>query len=251
MVFRHEAIAQCMEGGSPDGARYLLPWAFLSMVMRDPRLSRNARLQMLSLSFAILFTWAAEPSDPAVARQQRRPRCPLPLVFVDKIHLHRACNLCIALYYAILRYDRHGLALSRIGSHSCEVHFGSIRSMLRGCTTFERWVTAEAVTIVMDAFADDIGLNRAERRGRAMGGVDVPASSEETADCELAIDARIGVLVELARGFARCDDQDNEDMCFAFWALVNEWLGSFAKPAKIPFSPSPMQGLWCNARRFV
>jgi hypothetical protein len=246
-LFRESVIRQCIEGGEWEAARWLMPWTLLAIVIREPLVSRPARLQLLSVAFSIFFIWSKRKPKAGV-RQWREKADRGAVAFADNDHLRRACNLCIALYYAIKRYDAHGLALGRIGSHACEAHFGTIRSVLRGHTRFRSWVSAEAFAKVIDSLTDDVGVSRRPRRSRTVGGCDIPATElEDSALFAQPIQEDPTRLHALACGFARGD----RDECIDFWLLISQWLAGIA--SALPpsdFAAGPFTGLGCNARRF-
>jgi hypothetical protein len=245
-----EVIAKCFAGDERSAARYLLPWTLLMIVIREPAVSREARLQLLTIAFAIFYTSAKELRKlKGVGLRKASKTDERPLAFADGNRLKRACNLCIALYYAIDHYGEHGLILGRIGTHDCETHFGTIRAILRGHTRFDGWVSAEAFARMMDAFINDVGLVRRPRDGRTVAGCTIPALAEERG-LSLAepINERSARLVVWARGFARCD----YEMTNALWERLREWLLSLPYGGK-PYElrTGPFQGMICHCRQFL
>jgi hypothetical protein len=124
-MFRLSEVDRCIEADDWDAARYLLPWSLIQFVLRDPRACREARMQVVELAFVQFRTWARHAPRTGVKQgivQRASSAAPdLPLTFMDNTHLHRACNLCIALWWSFA-YIGHRVAVARIGSHPCENH---------------------------------------------------------------------------------------------------------------------------------
>jgi hypothetical protein len=67
---------------------------------------------------------------------------------------HRACNLCVALYWAIRKVLQEEdcdllLPLNRIDSHSIKCHFGMIQSTLRGDPRWSRFSSAQVDAVII------------------------------------------------------------------------------------------------------
>ena len=165
-----------------------------------------------------------------------------PLVFADSITLRRVCNLCIALFWAIDSFDEHGLALGRIGSNA--KHFGTIRSVLRGMTRFDCWISAEAFAKLLPQFEEDIGIRARPRPTRTIGGVDIPSRDDEDMSWARPIPDEDGDLASLALAFARCHEGGE-----VFWYRVSPWLDSLLAGA-VDAPENPMAGSACNTRRY-
>ena len=85
------------------------------------------------------------------------------LTFADANQLRRGMNLCIDIFAAFLLMVGD-ILLSRISTHGVECHFGIIRSILRGVSTWDRWLDAETFASIVPGFRQSLGLPAHQRR---------------------------------------------------------------------------------------
>jgi hypothetical protein len=91
----------------------------------------------------------------------------------------RACNLCVALYWAIWKYGPEmDLALYRIGSHSVECLFGMTRSMLNNDMRWASFLSTQAKAMMIHNMMRGMELHPYIRRFLNEGGCCVLAREE-------------------------------------------------------------------------
>jgi hypothetical protein len=247
-LFTPEVVSRCFSAGESEAGRFLTPWMLMALVIREPKISREARLQLLEVSFAILLTWSQtlHPTGATQGIMQNAKKAQgLPLTFSDQEHLHRACNLCVILYYALVKFDDRVLPMSRISSHPCEAHFGSIRAVLREITRYDAWVSAEAFVSLMDQFVTELRLHKRPRPKRAIGGCDIVPSEQETGEEMAGLEAAGAELLRLACMFAQGEPESTGKL----WAALSDCLGTLRVVAPASeFLPGPLQGVLTGAR---
>jgi hypothetical protein len=209
-LFDLDFVLRCVEIGEVEAVRFFLSWALLTAAVRSEDVSRSARTEMVQVSFAMM--WAQMHALPATGATkgiaQKRTKAPegddLPLTVATRQQLRRGMNLGIALYWALDTIEGP-LALGRVGSHSCESHFGRIRAILRGHTQVRMWNRAEAAVCLMDRFMGDLQLEARSRPGRVSApGVRIPEFDDfDEVQSHWAEDEQtLASLLECARAFA-------------------------------------------------
>jgi hypothetical protein len=87
--------------------------------------------------------------------------------FWTKAMCKRACNLCVGLGWALIKWgdrDDFWLALSRISSHPVECHFGMTRSTLAGDVRWTRFFAAQVTASLMHSIMWTYGIRPYIRR---------------------------------------------------------------------------------------
>jgi hypothetical protein len=130
--------------------------------------------------------------------------------FWSKMQLKRGCNLCVGLYWAIDTWGETQwgfcLALCRIGSHSCECHFGLTRSTLNGDPRWKRFLAAQVTAALIDRLMWQLGLSPYIRRFKNAAGYTLRADEPPAIDISFEL-----TLETLGEAFALlCQDMDGE-----------------------------------------
>jgi hypothetical protein len=169
-AFRLDLALACDELDLPQASIYLAPSAVLHDAIASDRLSEDARLQALSVAFEMFRREYRQITAPRRDRDApvQRGSATAELTFADANQLRRAMNFCMAVYAAFVLHVGN-ILLSRIGTHSVESHFGIIRSVLRGVSSWQRWLDAETFAGLVPRFRESLGLPRNQpRRSRVL-----------------------------------------------------------------------------------
>jgi hypothetical protein len=164
-----------LESHDLAGAYFMLPFVCLNLAVRNPRLCSTTRLDLIETAFFVFFSM--KRNYPKDANGQGFFINGTKTFWTD-VMCTRACNLCVALYWAISTYGA-GLSLGRIGTHPVECLFGTTRSVLRGDNRWERFLAAEADAMLVRGILKEEGIDPYIRRFRCVSG---HVLSEETAD---------------------------------------------------------------------
>jgi hypothetical protein len=136
-TFTLDNLIELWQSGNPTAAYFMLPWVALNLAVRNPAITVETRLSLIDVAFTVVFDVFhnyPETGKTAGIVQGGKPNDVK--TFWSQLVCERGCNLCVGLYWAIERWGHTQigfcLALARIGSHSCECHFGITRSTLNG-----------------------------------------------------------------------------------------------------------------------
>jgi hypothetical protein len=155
----------------------------LQMAVRSENVQRTTRLELLEVAFAgFSEMMKSYPATGTTKGVSQRNGDGVPVTFCTTNQLIRAMNLCVGLYFAISGFDS-ALALGRLGSHSCENHFGWLRTILRGQWTWRMWQSAEVAVAMMRRMMVELELNGRAARNRAPeAGVRLSAVADDDAE---------------------------------------------------------------------
>jgi hypothetical protein len=155
-----------------DGAYFLLPFVALNLAVRNPVLTNGTRLDLIQAAFHVFFSMIKNyPRTGARAGiyEAGRAGTDVKKTFWTKNMCIRACNLCVGLTWAITTTPDY-LALGRIGTHSMECLFGTTRSVLRGDTRWEKFLSAEVDAMMVRRVLSDLHVETYIRRFRNVSG---------------------------------------------------------------------------------
>jgi hypothetical protein len=161
-TFRLDNAVACDELDLGEAAIYLAPWAILCTTAASDSLNEDARLQGVTVAFEM---FRAEHAQVTAPRKKggpvQRGGADADLTFADANQLQRVMNYCVAVVAGLFMHVGDVL-LSRIGTHGVECHFGIIRSILRGVSSWRRWMEAETFAALAPGFRASFGLPRSQ-----------------------------------------------------------------------------------------
>jgi hypothetical protein len=174
-TFTLENLVELWFGGNPTAAWFMLPFVSLNQAVRNSRISVLTRLTLIGVAFSVFFdAFKKYPKTGKKAKIYIKGRRGTKKTFWSYMQLKRGCNLCVGLYWAIETWGETQwgfcLALSRIGSHSCECHFGLTRSTLNGDPRWERFLAAQVTAALIDRLMWQLGLSPYVRRFKNAAG---------------------------------------------------------------------------------
>jgi hypothetical protein len=188
-AFTLDNLLSLWDHGDITGAYYLLPYVALSHAIRNRHLSQKTRFGLLQTAFDIFFDF-----------HKYFPLCGISFGITERANRHcrrktlwtknmcrRACNLCVDVQYAVLRAGKMEgiqLALERIGSHDCECHFGTTRSVLRGDTRWTNFFQAQVTAVLIQRTMKEQDLHPYIRRFKTEAGCTLMDPEHETIDIE-------------------------------------------------------------------
>jgi hypothetical protein len=243
-TFQVAGALALIEVDMQDAAAFIAPWAIAQLAICGEGISRGARRQALSVSYAMFRRLHSMlPLIPA----RQRGAAGMTVTFADANQLRRVMN-GIVVVYALLAYRPGPIALGRTGSHSVETHFGMTRSFLCGQSQWRHWLSAEAFARMLPRIRERIGLNHgvSGRRGRAMrAGALVPAVDGEGDFQPVAIEEV--VLLRAAQSFISDQSEANEE-ARPFVDYLIELVSGVAQ--YVPPTPGPWEGGGSAWRQF-
>ena len=266
-----DVLAAAFEGGNWTAPIFVAPWTFLASAMDSDSMSREAKLEAISIAFAMFSriyvglgevatqakTEAARTTGETQAQMKaekaardaapkERGGADVVLTISDRNHLRRAMNLCVGLFYIIKRMPG-ALLLGRFGTHSIESHFGIVRSALRGQGQWRYWLGAEAYASIVVRMKEVLGLRTRGRAGRIpiSGGIVAAMGEEdETAITPLPWTASgSGERRELLAAASRSveGDLDGLSALYEYTLALLEHLKE--RPIRVDSDPSPQAGM--------
>jgi hypothetical protein len=147
------------------GAYFLLPFVSLNLAIRNEMISKGTRLNLIQAAFFIWFKMAKDypQTGKACGIYESHSKSTERKTLWTRTMLQRGCNLCVGLYWAITSLGDF-LALGRIGTHSLECHFGTTRSVLRGDTRWESFLSAQVDAMFVQRCLKELNLKPYIRR---------------------------------------------------------------------------------------
>jgi hypothetical protein len=255
-LFTPGVLAAAFECGNSTAPLVIGPWTFIAAAVECPTLTGAARLEALSVAFAILGgTYEVMPKATKEYPEQGGKNTVITIS--DRNHLRSAMNLCVGLFYAI-KVFASALALGRLGTHSIECLFGIVGSALRGQGQWRLWCGAEAFTALLSGMKELLGLATRSRAGRvAMAGTTLVRTDDgveagHPAYSEPGFEER-AFLLHSAKAAVK-GDQAAKEMMWDYTCGLAEHLRS--NPIRLGSSPSPRAGAGAKgallppARRF-
>jgi hypothetical protein len=173
-AFTLENLLALWDKDDADAAYFLLPFVALSLATRNEELSVEMRLALLEAAFQVFYDYVQLfPNTSGKKISEKTVKgCPRK-TFWTRIMCKRACNLCVGLYWSIIKWREDPsfpLALDRVSSHPVECHFGTTRSTLDGDTRWESFLNAEISAILIRRSIRHLGLRPYIRRFRTEAG---------------------------------------------------------------------------------
>jgi hypothetical protein len=173
-TFTLEVMLELWRRGDVHGAYFMLPFVALNLAVRNPAVTVETRRELIGVAFSVFFDMFKEyPTTGAEAGIYEKGNATQRKTFWSQVVLKRACNLCVGLHWALWKWgytEGFFLALARIGSHSCECHFGMTRSTLNGDTRWKRFLSAEVTAALVHWFMEELDLSPYIRRFKNGGG---------------------------------------------------------------------------------
>jgi hypothetical protein len=246
-AFTLENLIELWQSGHPAAAYFMLPWVALNLAVRNPTFTVETRLSLIEVAFTVFFDVFhnyPETGHEAGILQQGKPD--ELKTFWSILVCQRGCNLCVGLYWAIERWGHTQfgfcLALARIGSHSCECHFGITRSALNGETRWCRFVAAQVTASLIHRILWELDIAPYIRRFKNEGGttLDPDAPGVVEMSFELTIELMELTLACLCTNKEREVLSSEETIMTPFLALRDR-LEEIEYREKIPLG-SPMAG---------
>jgi hypothetical protein len=218
----------------------LAPWAILHTAVAAESLGETARLQALSVAFEMFR------AQHTLATGRRRRGAPVQrgsaadeFTFADANQLRRAMNYCAEVFAAFFLHVGD-ILLSRIGTHCVEGHFGIIRSILRGVSTWEGWMDAETFAALVPGFRESLGLPRGQpRRSRVLPVGALARRGDESGSAPFAADD--DGLLAAARQFI---NGEHPDLIRDYMEHLLRASGDLVEPAR----PHAFAGMISQAR---
>jgi hypothetical protein len=198
-AFRRENLIAVGSAGNVTATFFLTPLVALMDAMRFEAMTIETRLMLLEVAFTCFRKMLRHYEEMDQEREaHKRTRLPkgqkktkvpreiwennvagaTKLTLWTKNMCKRGCNLCVLVYWAIMRWDLAGrpfpLALGRIGTHSVECFFGMIRSLLRGDTRFELFESTEVRAVLARFIMQKLGIKQFKKRFANEGGCAIP-----------------------------------------------------------------------------
>jgi hypothetical protein len=154
-AFNMYSLNAAQEASDLPSWLFLLPFTCISEVFRRRRISVEVRLGLLDIAYAALRAvydaWPATGGEEGIF--EKKSQGPVVMTLWMKQTIVRTMNLCITLYLEILEWVDSGcsydLALSRFGTHSIECHFGIVRSLMKGDSRLERFLSAQMKAVLV------------------------------------------------------------------------------------------------------
>jgi hypothetical protein len=176
--------------GNATAAYFMVPFVALDLAVRNPALTVPARQGLIETAFSAFFDMAIEyPNTGSRCRPGYHHKIvevgarTLVKTLWTRTVLKRGCNLCVGVWWSLARWgctEGFFLALSRIGSHSCECHFGITRSMLSGDTRWNRFLSAQVTAALIHRILAQLGLSPYIRRFQNEAGCTLNAARPGT-----------------------------------------------------------------------
>jgi hypothetical protein len=168
-TFTLENLLKLWATGNATAAYWMSPFVALNVAVRNTKITIEARLSFIQTAFSVFWDMVKDyPATGADAKIWESGAAGLPKTFYTHVVLKKGCNLCVGLYWAIDRwgYTQWGfcLALSRIGEHACECHFGMTRSTLNGDVRWARFLQAQVIASLIHRILREFGLTPYIRR---------------------------------------------------------------------------------------
>jgi hypothetical protein len=244
-------MAKVAHKGHLTGAYYILPYEALNMAFRAEHLALEQRKALIDAAFTCFNDYMVRGPRTGsqfgiLERADKKSKCPQSLWSFNACC--RGVNLCVALYYALEKWQRdecaYPLALDRIGTHPLECVFGMTRMTLNHKTDAKGFMSALVKGILRSEYLRDLKIGHCNRRFKQnVAGVTLRMGGDEArainVDFEGAFDLNhhISCIWEYlqeaerpeANGPAIC-----EPLARPFKALVNEITLIQKCPDKIP-----------------
>jgi hypothetical protein len=150
---------------------YLLSWALQEEVLRNPGLSRNARLEKAILGFELLmhsFNLWCLPHDCDVS-QRFYSKTTQALTFTEEACWLRVLNSTLILLDFVISGDEN-CSFSKLGTHCLEHFFGLVRQSSRSDDRFTCTIGIISRATVMVGVMRDLSLHRSIRGRDNVGG---------------------------------------------------------------------------------
>jgi hypothetical protein len=150
-------------------------------------LSVDTRLGLLEVVFQIFFDFVEnfpKSSGKCKISEKTTKGCNRK-TFWTSITCKRACNLCVGLYWSIMKWSEdpcYPLALNRVSSHPVECHFGTTRSTLDGDARWESFLNAEISAILIRRSIAHLELRPYIRRFRTEAGCTLTCQGRRISD---------------------------------------------------------------------
>jgi hypothetical protein len=217
-AFTMKNLMKALENDDIEAAFFMLPFVCLNLAVRCPTVTIETRRELLDCAYrcfkSYLDTYPATGVAAGITEIENQ-KCDKKTLWTKNMCV-RACNLCVGLYWACDLWTEDGcaypLALGRIGSHSCECHFGMTRSMLRGDTRYQQFFWAQVRAVLVKTIMTTHHLDPYIRRFK----------NEAGCTLEQGVGAQVGIRV--SPGLTAIADRT------AFAVKVKYRLGRERKP---------------------
>jgi hypothetical protein len=154
-LFSLQNCVTCMEKGNDIALMYLLPWALIEMVVRNPDLNRLERLEKALVSFDLLmhyFDLSFLPRSDGITQRFNKSRTAA-VTFAEDSVWPRILNFGLTLIDFIITADGEW-SFSRLGTHCLENFFGFVRQNARAddrsITAFRIMARTNCVSLEME-----------------------------------------------------------------------------------------------------
>jgi hypothetical protein len=246
-TFTLENLIELWQSGHPIAAYFMLPWVALNLAVRNPTFTVETRLSLIEVAFTVFFdvfhNYPETGHDAGILQQGKPDELK---TFWSILVCQRGCNLCVGLYWAIERWGHTQfgfcLALARIGSHSCECHFGITRSALNGETRWCRFVAAQVTASLIHRILWELDISPYIRRFKSEAGTTLDPNAPGVV--EMSFEMTIELMALTLTCLSTNQEQEvvaAEDTIMTPFLTLRDRLEEIAYTEKIRLG-SPMAG---------
>jgi hypothetical protein len=173
-TFTLDVMLELWARGDTLASYFISRFVALTLAVRNPELTVKTRQGLIEVAFSVFFYVFPEyPVTGAGENLHGKGKATQRKSLWSQVVLKRACNLCVGLYWTLSKWghtEGFCLALARIGSHSCDCHFGITRSTLTEDTRWKRSLSAQVAAALIHRFMQELDLSRDIRRFKNGGG---------------------------------------------------------------------------------
>jgi hypothetical protein len=239
------------------GAYYMLPFVCLRLAVMTDGMTPELRLDLLCIAFRMFFKMKVEYPATGAANgiYEVGKRAGQKKTLWTQEVCCRGCNLCVALAWIIGRYQSLGigqLALNRIGTHSVECLFGTTRSVLRGDTRWERFLSAQVDAALIRQIQDECNLHPYIRRHKTVAGSTICPADENVIGHILPVEGMASCINDFANLLRHIPDATDKGMktLMSEFSGLYEHLAACGRCKKVPMSSSTAGGSIISRFRF-